>query len=66
MGGCGQHWFALPGHLRDKVWVAYVPGQEITKTPSADYVAVAREIQAWIVADNARRMEKLRALNGSD
>ena len=48
MWGCKPHWFALPKQLRDKVWAAYVPGQEITKTPSAKYIAVANEVQDWI------------------
>lgn len=60
--GCKKHWFMLPKHLRDKVWSAYVPGQEISKTPSPEYVRVAEEVQAWIkgrttalVAKKARR-----------
>jgi len=31
-----------------KVWATYRPGQEITKTPSAAYIAVAKEVQLWI------------------
>lgn len=27
-----------------------MPGQEIGKTPSADYITVAREVQAWIAS----------------
>jgi len=34
--------------LRNKVWATYRPGQEITKTPSAEYIEVAKEVQAWI------------------
>ena len=48
MWGCRAHWYRLPKTLRDKVWSAYAPGQEITKTPSAEYVKVAREVQRWI------------------
>jgi hypothetical protein len=47
--GCARHWRMLPKALRDKVWAAYVPGQEITKTPSQEYIRVAREVQEWIV-----------------
>lgn len=50
MWGCRKHWFALPKALRDKVWRTYRPGQEVTKTPSRDYLAVAREVQEWIAA----------------
>ncbi len=48
MWGCKRHWFMLPKRLRDRVWAAYVPGQEATMTPSEEYLAVAREVQVWI------------------
>lgn len=50
MWGCKGHWFTLPKHLRDKVWATYRRGQEITKTPSPEYIAVAQEVQRWISA----------------
>jgi hypothetical protein len=53
MWGCKQHWFRLPAALRAKVWATYRPGQEISKTPSRSYIAVAREVQAWIAAQAA-------------
>ena len=49
--GCAKHWYALPKHLRDRIWATYRPGQEITKTPSADYLEAAREVLAWIRAN---------------
>lgn len=45
--GCAPHWFALPKDLRVRIWAAYVPGQEVTKTPSEAYLAVAREAEAF-------------------
>ncbi len=48
MWGCSHHWFRLPVALRRKILAAYVPGQEITKTPSAAYLEAAREVQWWI------------------
>lgn len=51
MWGCAPHWFKLPKALRDQVWKAYVPGQEITKTPSARYLAVAILVQEWIAGN---------------
>lgn len=48
MWGCKPHWFRLPKDLRDAIRSAYVPGQEITKTPSALYLAVAKRVQDWI------------------
>jgi hypothetical protein len=53
MWGCRTHWYALSQHLRDRIWRAYRPGQEIDQRPSADYLAVAREVQAWIKAQEA-------------
>lgn len=50
--GCYRHWKMLPKSLRDRIWATYRPGQEITKTPSRDYVAVAREVQRWIEANH--------------
>lgn len=45
--GCAKHWFRLPKKLRDEVWRTYVPGQEITKTPSAGYCVVAIKVQEF-------------------
>lgn len=53
--GCRKHWYKLPEALRNKVWAAYRPGQEAAKNPSAEYVAVAREIQDWITAQEPRQ-----------
>lgn len=50
MWGCTSHWYALPKHFRDLIWRLYRPGQEKTLTPSAEYLRVAREIEAWILA----------------
>lgn len=51
MWGCRQHWFSLPARLRAKIWATYRPGQEITKTPSAEYIAAAKEVQLWILGN---------------
>lgn len=45
--GCSPHWFALPKDIRDRIWMTYVPGQEVSKTPSAAYLAVAREAEKF-------------------
>lgn len=42
----------LPLSLRNQIWATYKPGQEITKTPSSEYVDVAMEVQAWIKANH--------------
>ena len=41
MWGCKKHWFMLPKRIRDVIWATYVPGQEITKTPSEEYLVAA-------------------------
>jgi hypothetical protein len=46
--GCWAHWRSLPKRFQDRIWKAYRRGQEVTKTPSAEYVQVAKEVQAWI------------------
>lgn len=47
MWGCRSHWFTLPGHLRNEIWRTYKAGQEITKTPSAEYLDAANRVQIW-------------------
>ncbi len=48
MWGCKTHWFRLPAGLRARIWRTYKPGQEVTLTPSDEYMKVAREVQVWI------------------
>lgn len=51
MWGCKEHWFRLPIALRNRIWAAYRPGQEIDGNPSEQYLAVAAEVQRWIKAE---------------
>lgn len=46
--GCYPHWQALPTALRRRIWATYRIGQEDSKTPSAEYLEVARAVQEWI------------------
>jgi hypothetical protein len=48
MWGCKKHWFMLPQNIRNAIWKAYRPGQEITKTPSRAYIYAAQSAQEWI------------------
>lgn len=48
MWGCGPHWSALPSVLRRRIWDAYRPGQEITKTPSGAYLEAAAAVEKWV------------------
>jgi hypothetical protein len=52
MWGCKTHWFSLPKRLQDRIWATYRPVQEITKTPSSEYIAASREVQQWIAAQD--------------
>lgn len=58
MWGCKSHWFKLPKALRDRIWSTYRPGQEITKTPSPDYLAAAKDVQAWITEQESKGAAK--------
>lgn len=49
--GCRPHWFALPQALRDLIWATYRRGQEVTKTPTREYVQAARQVQDWIATN---------------
>ncbi|MEZ5648600.1 MAG: NlpC/P60 family protein [Alphaproteobacteria bacterium] len=40
---CKQHWYSLPKDMRDAVCEKYQTGQEISKTPSREFVGAARE-----------------------
>ena len=51
MWGCKTHWFKLPQSLRTKIWLTYRPGQEISKRPSVEYIAVVRQVTEWIAED---------------
>lgn len=60
--GCRKHWFSLPKQLRDEIWATYRPGQEITKDPSEEYLAVAIKVQFWIklkLKDEAKHASNL-------
>lgn len=55
--GCYPCWKKLPKYLRDKIWAAYKPGQEVNLSPSSEYLKVAREVQEWIEANYPNRRQ---------
>lgn len=61
MWGCSQHWFKLPQDIRNSIWRAYTPGQEITKRPSPEYMQAALHAQEWI-KNHEMQMSKSREL----
>lgn len=48
MWGCKQHWFKLPMALRNRIWATFKPGQEVSMTPSPEYLEAADAVQKWI------------------
>lgn len=60
MWGCKPHWFSLPKHLRDRIWGTYRRGQEISKTPSREYLIAAQDVQRWIL-EQVRRERSIAA-----
>lgn len=48
MWGCQPHWFRLPKALRDRIWATYEIGQEVSMTPSDEYLDAAHAVQVWI------------------
>jgi hypothetical protein len=61
MWGCIPHWYSLPANLRAAIWRVYVPGQEVTLTPSRAYLEVARQAEAWIAQHLQNRKAKAAA-----
>jgi hypothetical protein len=57
--GCKSHWFQLPKNLRSLIWRTYRPGQEITKTPSPEYIAAAHQVQEWIAQNGQEARERI-------
>lgn len=53
MWGCSFHWFKLPKEIRDMIWIAYRPGQEVDMKPSPAYMAAADAAQQWIAENTA-------------
>ena len=52
---CPYHWFKLPRRLRDAVWSAYRPGQEIDGDVSEDWIKAAEETREWVAVREGRR-----------
>lgn len=47
--GCARHWYRLPVALRTRIWRTYAIGQEAGRVSvSPEYVAAARDVEAWI------------------
>ena len=52
---CRQHWFMVPKPLRQQVWGLYRKGQEVDKSPSAEYLTAAKAAIAAVAERQTRQ-----------
>lgn len=55
---CRQHWFSLSATMRNLVWSVYVPGQELRRDPSAEYLEVTNLIIQWLAHKEQKQVEE--------
>lgn len=55
---CKPHWFMVPKKLRDALWDAYVPGQEIRKDPSPEYLIAANRCICAVAVKEGRMTQE--------
>lgn len=53
-----SHWFMVPRKIRDLVWKHYIPGQEITKTPTREYLEVMKQAIEAVAAKEKEMRER--------
>jgi len=52
---CLRHWRMVPRAIQRRVWAEYVPGQEIRKDPTDEYMIVQREAVEAVAKSEGRR-----------
>lgn len=52
---CLRHWKMVPRSIQLRVWREYVPGQEVRKDPSSEYLEVMREAIEAVAEKEGRR-----------
>jgi hypothetical protein len=50
---CKRHWYMVPKAMRERIWDLYVPGQELRKDPTLDYLAVTNKAIELVAAKEA-------------
>ena len=50
---CKRHWYMVPRDLRAAVWAEYMPGQEIRKDPTREYLEAANAAVRAVAAKEA-------------
>jgi len=74
---CPRHWYMVPPSLRTQVWRTYRPGQEVSKTPTQEYIDAARTAINYVAqledkpalpetADIIKTLEKMIAKSKGD
>jgi hypothetical protein len=54
---CPRHWRKLSRRMKAEIWRTYVPGQEVTKTPTLEYLVV-QQLAVAEVADKEGLFEE--------
>mgnify|MGYP001575070721 CR=1 FL=1 len=52
---CLPHWRLVPLPLQRAVWATYVPGQEVRKDPTQEYLRAAHDAIGAVAAKEAAR-----------
>jgi hypothetical protein len=52
---CRRHWFMVPKKMQDAVWDEYIPGQEVRKDPTPDYLDAAHAAIEAVAKKEGRR-----------
>jgi hypothetical protein len=52
---CIQHWRMVPKDLQRRVWDTYVPGQEVRKNPTSEYMEAQRAAVDAVARKEGRR-----------
>lgn len=56
---CLRHWKMVPQPVQKLIWHHYKPGQEITKTPSVDYLCVAFVSISCVALKEGKNLPKM-------
>ena len=56
---CSKHWHTLTRELQRAVWREYRDGQEVTMTPSEQYLVVTRQCIEYVAVREGRRWHAL-------
>lgn len=52
---CGRHWGMLPTEMKNDINRLFRPGQEVSKTPSKQYMLAALAAVKWLRKNEVKR-----------